>query len=183
MRQRRLRQVRWHWRRNSAHWPHCFFHMHERPFHTSSSAGKRTSHRSTHGGTVTCAARARLVSGVVQGSGRGGRARLRLERAQPLGGVRDLRALLAQLELQRVDLLVRYETVGLHERRGGHQSERDDRAERPRADGAAAARLALDDRRRRRAARAAEERDAHLAVAAERNALGPHGRLNGSRIT
>ena len=158
--------------------------MHERPFHTSSSAGKRTSHRSTHGGTVTCAARARLVSGVVQqGSARGGRARLRLERAQPLGGVRDLRALLAQLELQRVDLLVRYEAVGLHERRGGHESERDDRAERPRADGAAAARLALDDRRRRRARRAAEERDAHLAVAAERNALGPHGRLNGSRIT
>jgi hypothetical protein len=116
-----------------------------------------------------------LVSGVVkQGSARGGRARLRLERAQPLGGVRDLRALLAQLELQRVDLLVRYEAVGLHERRGGHESERDDRAERPRADGAAAARLALDDRRRRRTARAAEERDAHLAVAAERNALSAH---------
>ena len=82
--------------------------------------------------------------------------------------------LLAQLELERVDLLVRYEAVGLHERRGGHQSERDDRAERPGADGAAAARLALDDRRRRRAARAAEERDAHLAVAAERNALSAH---------
>ena len=158
--------------------------MHERPFHTSSSAGKRTSHRSTHGGTVTCAARARLVRGVVkQGSAGGRRARLRLERAQPLGGVRDLRPLLAQLELQRVDLLVRYEAVGLHERGGSHQSERNDRAERPRADGAAAARLALDDRRRRRARRAAEERDAHLAVAAERNALGPHGRLNGSRIT
>ena len=36
---------------------------------------------------------------------RGGRARLRLERAQPLGGVRDLRALLAQLELQRVEIV------------------------------------------------------------------------------
>jgi len=119
---------------------------------------------------------------VAQGSARGGRARLRLERAQPLGGVRDLHALLAQLELQRVDLLVRNEAVGLHERRGGHEGERDDRAERPRADGAAAARLALDDRRRRRARRAAEERDAHLAVAAERNALSAHGKCHSSGV-